>query len=78
MGKSLRFFDCILVSMPGLDGVLPIARTTCCSSLDSTKSMNNFAALLCGPLRQPLSGATRHLPTQRKKIIAGAQSEEEK
>ena len=48
MGKSLRFFDCILVSMPGLDGVLPIASTTCCPSFERTKSMNNFAALLCG------------------------------
>src|SRR4030095_12694604 len=48
MGKSLRFLDCILVSMPGLDGVLPIASTTCCPSFESTKSMNNFAEVLCG------------------------------
>ena len=48
MGKSLRFFACILVSMPGLDGVLPIASTTCCPSFERTKSMNSFAALLCG------------------------------
>src|SRR6266481_1637864 len=33
--------------MPGLDGVRPMASTTCCPSFESTKSTNNFAALLC-------------------------------
>src|SRR4030095_7692793 len=55
-GEKLRFCACILVSMPGLDGVLPIASTTCCPSFESTKSMNSFAALLCGAFAAPPIG----------------------
>ena len=29
IGKSFKFFACILVSMPGRDGVRPIANTSC-------------------------------------------------